>query len=105
MKAIAVITFIICTSFSAFTLAEDTVSSPQSLMFVGSVVQPPCTTSHVERELTLSCLNNVTTGVEIEKYDVASLAKMSSFRSKHKTIALSHIRNKPGLARITVAYD
>ncbi|MGL4666766.1 MAG: hypothetical protein ACRCWR_02405 [Saezia sp.] len=104
MKRYSIITFIIYTSLGVSMHAEASTSANQ-LMFVGAVVHPHCTTSNTGRTLALSCLNDAATEVEVEKYEIASLAKMHTLRSKRKTIALSPIKNKPGLARVTVAYD
>ncbi|HGE8242613.1 TPA: hypothetical protein ACGD2U_004489 [Aeromonas veronii] len=105
MKVAAVVTLIIFTSLSTFTLAAKTTQGFHQLMFVGAVVKAPCTVNQDKRELTFSCLSNVATGVEVEKYDVTSLNPLAPLRSKYKTIALSSLKNKPGLAKVTVAYN
>lgn len=99
------VTFIFCTLLSCATLANESSSPESKLMFVGSVVRPLCNIGHSESVLTLSCLNNVVTGVEVEKYNIVSLTKMGTLRSRYKTIQLAAIKSKPSLARVTVAYD
>lgn len=103
MKRNTIIIFIMYTSLSAAAQAASPASN--QLMFVGSVVRPQCITSNTGPTLTLSCLNDVALGREIERYDVASLARMHTLRSKYKKIAVSSVDRKPGLARVTVAYD
>ncbi|MBS4687107.1 hypothetical protein J4G63_07580 [Aeromonas sobria] len=98
------VTFIFCTLLSCATLANENSSAERKLMFVGSVVRPLCNTGHSESVVTLSCLNNVVTGVEVEKYNIVSLMKMGTLRSRYKSIQLATIKSKPGLARVTVAY-
>ena len=95
-------------SFAATSVAvqaQGRTTGANQLLFVGSVVRPLCTTSNTAQTLTLSCLNNAYTGIEVESYHLASLTKGLPLYSKYKTISLSHVRNKPGLARVRVIYD
>ncbi|WP_421276998.1 hypothetical protein [Aeromonas veronii] len=108
MRRRSIITFIAYLSFAGASVAvqaQGRTTGANQLLFVGSVVRPMCTTSNTTQALTLSCLNNAYTGIEMESYRLASLTKVLPLHSKYKTISLSPVRNKPGLARVSVAYD
>lgn len=94
--------------FTLLTIAvqakEDTLMS-NTMMFIGAVVHPQCTTKNFDKILELNCQSHFGAEWLTYRFDITKLLNSPMLHDNYKSIKLLNVKEYSSLVNVIITYD